>query len=144
MRTAAGIPVEGERSSARVPDGARFWFLRGIEEHGEDVVGEWRTTRPCLRKGSVGAGELALDARTLGKERKTKVSKVAKRVERKKKSNGEPACPRIRGNQQIEEGKQRALSKEKAAATRLEIPVDGERSSARVPTVLASRSRARM
>ena len=54
------------------------------------------------------------------KEGKTKVSEVAKCVERKKKSNGALARPRIRDNQQIEEGKQRALGKEKAAATRLE------------------------
>ena len=54
------------------------------------------------------------------KERKTKVSEVAKRVERRKKSNGAPACPRIRHNRQREEGKQRALGKEKAATTRLE------------------------
>ena len=49
-----------------------------------------------------------------------KVSEVAKRAEREKKSNGALACPRIRGKQQREEGKQRALGKEKAAATRLE------------------------
>ena len=48
------------------------------------------------------------------RERKTKVSEVAKRVERRKKSNGALACPRIRDNQHIEEGKQRALGKEKA------------------------------
>ena len=54
------------------------------------------------------------------RERKTKVSEVAKRVERRKKSNGEPECPRIRDIQQRGEGKQRALGKEKAAATRLE------------------------
>jgi hypothetical protein len=54
------------------------------------------------------------------KERKTKVSEVAKRAERRKKSNGEPECPLIRGKQQRGEGKQRALGKEKAAATRLE------------------------
>ena len=53
-------------------------------------------------------------------ERKTKVSEVAKRVKRRKKSNGELGVPRIRGKQQREEGKQRALGKEKAAATRLE------------------------
>ena len=54
------------------------------------------------------------------KKRKTKVSEVAKRAERRKKSNGEPECPLIRGKQQRGEGKQRALGKEKAAATRLE------------------------
>jgi hypothetical protein len=41
---------------------------------------------------------------------------VAKRVERRKKSNGTLECPRIRGKQQRGEGKQRALGKEKAAA----------------------------
>ena len=45
---------------------------------------------------------------------------MAKRVEREKKSNGVLACPRIRGKQQREEGKQRAFGKKKAAATRLE------------------------
>jgi hypothetical protein len=54
------------------------------------------------------------------KEQKTKVSEVAKRVERRKKSNGALAHRRIRDKQQREEGKQRALGKEKAAATRLE------------------------
>jgi hypothetical protein len=54
------------------------------------------------------------------KERKTKVSEVAKRVEKRKKSNGALARPRIRDKQQRGEGKQRALGKEKAAATRLE------------------------
>ena len=61
------------------------------------------------------------------KERKTKVSEVAKRVERRKKSNGAPACLGIRDNQQREEGKQRALGKEKAAAIDLEQG-EGERS----------------
>ena len=46
-------------------------------------------------------------------ERKTKVSEVAKRVEGRKKSNGALARPRIRDKQQREEGKQRALVKEK-------------------------------
>ena len=54
------------------------------------------------------------------KRRKTKVSEVAKRVERRKKSNGALHCPRIRDKQQPGEGKQRVLGKEKAAATRLE------------------------
>src|SRR5580658_9661866 len=54
------------------------------------------------------------------KERKTKVSEVAKRVERRKKSNGALARPRIRDKQQRGEGKQCALGKENAAATRLE------------------------
>jgi hypothetical protein len=45
---------------------------------------------------------------------------VAKRVERRKKSNGAPESARIRDKQQRGEGKQRALGKEKAAATLLE------------------------
>ena len=71
-------------------------------------------------RGSSGAGERALDEKIWAKRTKKKVSEVAKRVERRKKSNGEPECPRIRGNQQRKECKQRALGKEKAAATRLE------------------------
>jgi hypothetical protein len=43
---------------------------------------------------------------------------VAKRVERRKKSNGEPERPRIRDIQLKGECKQRALGKEKAAAMR--------------------------
>jgi hypothetical protein len=60
------------------------------------------------------------------KERNTKVSEVAKRVERRKKSNGALDCPRIRGKQQRGEDKQRPLSKEKAAA----IDVDKAKESA--------------
>ena len=54
------------------------------------------------------------------KERKTKVSEVAKRVERKKKAMAHWSAPLVRGKQQRGKGKQRALGKEKAAATRLE------------------------
>jgi hypothetical protein len=64
-------------------------------------------------------GERALEEKSWG-ERMKKVSEVAKRAERRKKSNGEPECPRIRDNQQREEGKQCALRKEKATATPLE------------------------
>jgi hypothetical protein len=58
--------------------------------------------------------------RKAGEKERKKVSKVAKRVERRKKSNGALARPRIRDKQQRGEGKQRVLGKEKAAATRLE------------------------
>ena len=80
-------------------------------------------------------GEPALDEE---KERKTKISEVAKRVERRKKSNGAPACPRIRDNQHREEGKQRALGKEKAAellpespSTERDLPLECRRCSRR-------------
>ena len=135
MRGAAGIRGERRENFRSSADGAR------VEEQGKDVAGEWVD---ICGKALLGPENLRVMREAEEKERKTKVSEVAKRVERKEKSNGAPACPRIRDKQQREEGKQRTLSKEKAAATRLEIPVDGERSSARVPTVLASRSRARM
>ena len=48
-----------------------------------------------------------------------KVSKVAKRRE-KKKAMARWSAPLVRGKQQRGEGKQRALGKEKAAASRLE------------------------
>ena len=75
---------------------------RRVEVHGKALPGPENAR--LMRK----AGE---------KERKTKVSEVAKRVERRKKSNGAPESARIRENQQRGEGKQRALGKEKAAAT---------------------------
>ena len=63
----------------------------------------------------------ALRGRKAGEEeRKTKVSEVVKRVERRKKSNGALDWPRIRDKQQRGKGKQRALCKEKAAATSFE------------------------
>jgi hypothetical protein len=96
------------RSSA---DGAR------VEEQGEDVAREWVDVGG---KALLEPENSRLMREAEEKERKTKVSEVAKRVERRKKSNGAPACPRICDNQQREEGKQRALGKEKAAATRLE------------------------
>ena len=96
------------RSSA---DGAR------VEEQGEDVAGEWVDVGG---KALLGPENSRLMREAGERERKTKVSEVAKRVERRKKSNGALACPRIRDNQHIKEGKQRALGKEKAAATRLE------------------------
>ena len=91
-------------------DGAR------VEEQGEDVAGEWVD---ACGKALLGP-ENALDARSWGRRTKNEGQRGAKRVERRKKSNGASACPRIRGKQHIEEGKQRALGKEKAAATRLE------------------------
>jgi hypothetical protein len=87
-----------------------------VEEQGEDVAGEWVD---LCGKALLGQNS-RLMREAEEKERKTKVSEVAKRLERRKKSNGAPACPRIRDNQQREEGKQRALGREKAAATRLE------------------------
>ena len=92
--------------------------------------GDEMLPRPCRsrRKNAAGVefalflGFLAIRrGRSFGiKERKIEVSKVKKRVREKKKSNGRvevPPNPRI---QQGEEGKQSALSKEKAAATCLE------------------------
>ena len=64
-------------------------------------------------------GKALLGPKSWGEERKTKVNEVAKRVERRKKSNGALDWPRISDKQQRGEGKQRALGKEKAAATRL-------------------------
>ena len=89
------------RSSA---DGAR------VEEQGEDVAGEWVGVGG---KALLGPENPRLMREAEEKERKTKVSEVAKRAEREKKSNGALACPRIRGKQQREEGKQSALGRRK-------------------------------
>ena len=69
------------RSSA---DGAR------VEEQGEDVAGEWVDVGG---KALLGPENSRLMREAEEKERKTKVSEVAKRVERRKKSNGEPEYP---------------------------------------------------
>jgi hypothetical protein len=71
-------------------------------------------------KRSVGPVERALDEKSWGKRTKNEGQRGGKTRREKKKSSGAPACPRIRDNQQREEGKQRALGKEKAAVTRLE------------------------
>jgi hypothetical protein len=58
--------------------------------------------------------------RKAGEKNEKKVSSVAQRVERKKKGMALRNAPLVRGKQQRGEGKQSALGKEKAAATRLE------------------------
>jgi hypothetical protein len=98
------------RSSA---DGAR------VKEQGEDVAGEWFDV---CGKAPLGQESARLMREAEEKERKTKVSEVAKRVEKKKKSNGAPESARIRDNPQRKEGKQRALGKEKAAEPLPESP----------------------
>jgi hypothetical protein len=72
-------------------------------------------------KVSAERGERALDLRKPGEKRtKNEGQRGSKTRREKKKSNGELECPGIRGKQQQGEGKQRALGKEKAAATCLE------------------------
>src|ERR1700734_3319983 len=85
-----------------------------VEEQGEDVELESGSTSAERPENS----RLMREAEE--KERKTKVSEVAKRVERKKKAMAHWSAPLVRGKQQRGKGKQRALGKEKSAATRLE------------------------
>ena len=75
-----------------------------------------------LESGSTSAERLCLGPensrlmRKLREKNENEGQRGGKTRREKKKSNGAPACPRIRAKQQREESKQRALGKEKAAA----------------------------
>ena len=102
---------------------------RGVEllllELGDEML-----PRPCRSRRKSAAGMspplflgLAYGlTRSLAKKKseKRKSARWKNAKERRKKSNGELECPRIRDIQQRRVGKQRALGKEKAAATSLE------------------------